>query len=188
MNNNEFTSFYGNSFYMEEEVIDRRYCSIREIGYLIVPDGRLIVVSKGKHHGEVFLNYLSKYLEKSMDEIRKEYQIFSDNGLCFLSLLEQYQCIPYFGIGMNPIFPLYRHCICENSKMFDMRGILHIPSDLECMTEEQVLTNQSLIETNIDFRGKEKYPMHIANTNSPHISYSSIEFLEKMDQILNDIQ
>ena len=63
MNNNEFTSFYGNSFYMEEEVIDRRYCSIREIGYLIVPDGRLIVVSKGKHHGEVFLNYLSKYLE-----------------------------------------------------------------------------------------------------------------------------
>ena len=186
MNNNEFTSFYGNSFYMEEEVIDRRYCSIREIGYLIVPDGRLIVVSKGKHHGEVFLNYLSKYLEKSMDEIRKEYQIFSDNGLCFLSLLEQYQCIPYFGIGMNPIFPLYRHCICENSKMFDMRGILHIPSDLECMTEEQVLTNQSLIETNIDFRGKEKYPMHIANTNSPHISYSSIEFLEKMDQILND--
>ena len=26
-----------NSFYMDEEVIDRRYCSIREIGYLIVP-------------------------------------------------------------------------------------------------------------------------------------------------------
>ena len=144
-----------------------------------------LVTLKQKHPKSQLYSEILQ-LEKSIDEIRKEYQIFSDNGLCFLSLLEQYQCIPYFGIGMNPIFPLYRHCICENSKMFDMRGILHIPSDLECMTEEQVLTNQSLIETNIDFRGKEKYPMHIGNTNSPHISYSSIEFLEKMDQILND--
>ena len=44
---------------MDEEVIDRRYCSIREIGYLIVPDGRFIVIPKGKHHEQVFLNYLS---------------------------------------------------------------------------------------------------------------------------------
>ena len=51
MNDNEFVSCNGNSFYMDEEVIDRRYCSIREIGYLIVPDGRLIVIPKGKHHG-----------------------------------------------------------------------------------------------------------------------------------------
>ena len=58
MQYNEFVSIHGNSFYMEEDVIDRKYCSIREIGYLIVPDGRLIVISQGKHHGEVFLEYL----------------------------------------------------------------------------------------------------------------------------------
>ncbi len=186
MNNNEFISMYGNSFYMEEEVIDRRYCSIREIGYLIVPDGRLIVISKGKHHGEVFLEYLSKYLEQSIEGIREEYQIFSNNGLCFLPLLEKYQLIPYFGIGLNPVFPMYQQYVCEQSSLFDMKGILHIPKELEQITKEQLLTNQSLIETNLDFRGKEKYPMHIGNTNIPYVTYNSIEFLEVMDQLLQE--
>ncbi len=183
---NEFVSIHGNSFYMEEDVIDRKYCSIREIGYLIVPDGRLIVISQGKHHGEVFLEYLSKYLEQSIDDIRKEHQIYSDNGLCFLSLLEQYQLIPYFGIGLNPISPIYKQCVCEQSSMYEMSGILHIPKTLEEITKEQLLTNQSLLTTNLDFRGKEKYPMYIGNTDLPHITYNSIEFLEVMEQLLQE--
>ena len=186
MTDNEFVSIHGNIFYMNEEVIDRRYCSCREIGYLIVPDGRLIVISREKHHGEVFLEYLSKYLEQTIDEIRTTYQIFSDNGLCYLSLLEQYQLIPYFGIGLNPIYPIYQHCICEQSTMYDMKGILHIPQELEQITKEQILTSQSLIETNLNFQGKEKYPMYIGNTNLPHITYNSIEFLEIMNQLLQE--
>ena len=184
MNDNEFVSCNGNSFYMDEEVIDRRYCSIREIGYLIVPDGRLIVIPKGKHHGQVFLNYLSQYLEKSSDEIREEYQIFSDNGLVFLSLLEQCQCIPYFGIGLNTVFP-YSHCeVGEDSRLYELEGILCVPQNMIYITDEQLLTIQTLIRTNLDFRGKEKHKIHIGNHQYPHIAYNSIEFLEELDQEL----
>lgn len=183
MTDNEFVSIHGNIFYVNEEVIDRRYCSCREIGYLIVPDGRLIVIPKEQHHGQIFLEYLSKYLEQPIEEIRKIHHIFSDNGLCYLSLLEQYQLIPYFRIGLNPI---NQHCNSEQSMMYEMKGILHIPKQLEQITKEQILTSQSLIETNLNFQGKEKYPMYIGNTNLPHITYNSIEFLEITNQLLQE--
>ena len=57
---------------------------------------------------------------------------------------------------------------------------------LEEITKEQLLTNQSLLTTNLDFRGKEKYPMYIGNTDLPHITYNSIEFLEVMEQLLQE--
>ena len=104
--------------------------------------------------------------------------------MVFLSLLEQCRCLPYFGIGLNPVFP-YTHCgVGEDSRLYELEGILCVPQNMIYITDEQLLTNQALIRTNLDFRGKEKHKMHIGNHQFPHIAYNSIEFLEELDREL----
>lgn len=177
-----FYSINKKEFVMEEEVIANNYCSVRETGYLIVPDGRLIVVPSGlKHHGQVFSEYVSKYLEKPIDEIKQDYNINSDNGLVYIPLLNSLGLIAYFGVGLGPN-------ICargmESSQFYDMRGMLNIPANTEILTLEQLITCQKLLDTNISFTGREKYPIEIGDIETGYgYTKDDIDMLvkEKMD-------
>lgn len=184
--NETFTSIFGNSFTIDEEVIHRRYCSIRENGYLIVPDGRLIVIPPGIHHGSVFLEFLSKYLEQDISNIREKYQIVADNGIMCLPILEEYGLIPYFGIGLNPDVPKYMELICENSEMYQVDGTLYIPRNFDEISTEQIRTCQELLKTNLYYNGKEKNKISIGNGKVHHCNYNSLEFLNILEQLLKE--
>lgn len=148
-------------FTMEEEVIFRNYCSVRECGYLIVPDGRLIVVPIGKkHHGKVFHEYIEKYLGQSIDEIKEQYEIYSDNGLQYIPLLNSLGIIVYFGTGFSGNI---LHCGYDKSDRYELEGLLNIPTDVTIITNEQLQTCVELLKTNISFTGKEKYLIKIGD-------------------------
>ena len=169
MNSEKFVSINGNEFYVENEVIKRNFCSVRETGYLIVPDGRLIVVPSGKkHHGEVFKEYLEKYLEMSSEELMKCYNITSDNGLKYIPLLNEFGLIAYFGIGLAPKSLMNGY---EDSRFYEMYGMLNIPTQTDKVSLEQLYTCQELLKTNISFTGKEKYPINIGDIETG-ITYS----------------
>lgn len=169
MNNEKFLSINGNEFSVENEVITYNFCSVRETGYLIVPDGRLIVVPRGKkHHGEVFKEYLEKYLEISSEELMECYNITSDNGLMYIPLLNKLGLIVYFGIGLAPKTPINAY---EDSRFYEMYGMLNIPTQIDKVSLEQLHTCQELLKTNISFTGKERLPITIGDIETG-IEYS----------------
>lgn len=156
-----FYSINEKAFTMEEEVILKNYCSVRETGYLIVPDGRLIVIPTGlKHHGEVFMEYISKYLEQSKEEVKEKYHLTSDNGLTYIPLLNSLGLIAYFGIGLGANAMANG---MERSDIYDMYGMLNIPTNTESLTVEQLETCRELMKTNLSFSGREKYPIKIGD-------------------------
>ena len=127
MKQDVFKSINGNLFTVSDEVITKNYCSVRETGYLIVPDGRLIVVPSGKkHHGAVFAEYISKYLEISQKKLKEKFNLFSDNGLSYIPLLNYLGLIAYFGVGLGSNINMRGY---ESSEIYDLKGLLNIPSE-----------------------------------------------------------
>lgn len=161
MEKDVFQSINENLFTVSDEVITNQYCSVRETGYLIVPDGRLIVVPSGKkHHGMVFAEYVSKYLELSQEELKEKYHLVSDNGLTYIPLLNSLGLIAYFGVGVGANIVARGF---DSSEIYNIQGMLNIPTKTEQLTAEQLLTCQKLLETNISFTGKEKFPIEIGD-------------------------
>lgn len=173
-----FQTINGNLFTVSDEVITNQFCSVRETGYLIVPDGRLIVVPSGKkHHGMVFLEYISKYLELSEEELKEKYCLTSDNGLTYIPLLNSLGLISYFGVGLGVNITARGF---DSSEFYNMHGMLNIPEETEQLTAEQLVTCQKLLETNISFTGKEKYPIEIGDiVTGAHYTINDIDTLLK---------
>jgi hypothetical protein len=176
MENNQFYSINGNIFTMAEEVIDRRYCSLRQTGYLIVPDGRLIVVPPGvTHHGVIFSKFLSKYLEKTLQEICEEYRIEKVSSMYNIfiigPIMADYGFVAYANVASNPQRPIMNNRCGENGALYDVRGLFYIPECFDNLPYEQRMTLLELVNSNMSISGKERYDINFSIKNQ---FYSSI--------------
>lgn len=188
MENNQFYSVNSNIFAIEEEVIDRRYCSLRQTGYLIVPDGRLIVVPSGvTHHGVIFSKFLSRYLEKSFQEICEEHHIEKVSSLFNIfivgPIMADYGFIVYANVASNPQRPIMNNQCGENSALYEVRGLFYVPESFDSLPDEQRLTLLELINSNMSISGRERYDI---NFFIKHEFYSSIYVKNMLENISHD--
>lgn len=151
MTQNVFTSMKGELFSLESEVIEAKYASTGERGYIITPSGKMIVVPTSRSHGDVFSEYLTKYLGLTSKLVL--------NGSNASVILAQYGHIAYMSSVSNIQNMKVNGVICESSILMDGKGIVSLPNDYSMMTLPQISSLKELIASNRTISGRKRVEM-----------------------------
>lgn len=128
----ELKSINGNKFLFRTQKSET--ISVLSAGYIITPDGHFVNVKDHEDHGDIFSQYLSKYLE----------EYISLQSMEAATRLTELDHIVYYGIKVNDMKYIYGNQRSSTSGF----GVLIFPNDLTHVSVEQKKACIDLIETN----------------------------------------
>lgn len=145
MEQNQVKSIRGTIFSIQSEITEAKYSSTTARGYIIVPDGEMVVVPTTRSHGDVFSEYLTGYTCSPVK--------MNLNGANASVVLAQYGHITYMSDADEVKSMMVGGSIKEVSALFDSYGAVSLPNDLESITKEQAIALEELIHSNINIMG-----------------------------------
>ncbi|MCI8575691.1 MAG: hypothetical protein HFI09_04395 [Bacilli bacterium] len=170
MNEIEFTTIYNNTFKMIGATKED-YISTMAAGYIIRPDGLIVIVPDSSDHADISSQYIYQYLET-------EYKYFQSTEAIQILTKEPFNCVVYNGVKVQDSKEIYgkenRYC-SSNAQGY---GILFLPLETE-MSEEQKEICQKLLASNKSLFGNyDKIDLTIGLITGEEID--RLEFEEKL--------
>lgn len=169
-NINQIMALDGSIF--EMDVIDVRYASTKQKGYIILPDGRLVVVPFDRSHGSVFSEFLIHYLGFT--------QKLDVNGVNGSRLLAQYNCITYMCTSQHQRISKMETGFGDSSMLYDCDGTFSLMNEIENITDEQVNVLLTLINENYSISGVERVNLHFGII-SKELDFDKTEFIQFLE-------
>jgi len=167
MEDSKFYSINNNEFTIDFEIKNGQNANVRDLGYIIVPDGRLITIEYGNTHGKAIAEYLSKFLEQDISKyipLNQAKEILTNEGH-----------ILYVGTGGVG----YTNKNTSISGSNTLRGIIYLPDNI---TKNQAKDIIDLLNTNKSLFGEELYQIECEFTSQNYICQTD-ELLEKCHKI-----
>lgn len=154
---------------MKLQYVDADSVSVLVGGYIISPDGKIVLIGDCEDHDIVMSNYISVLLNQ-------EYRYF-DISKCII-LLNQLHHVVYIGMKMKDMSIVYNKGVGTFDSGF---GVFSIPDKIENISNIQLQICKNIIQSNQSLWGNcEKISLQYGNMEN-ELYYTSEEF----QQILN---
>lgn len=127
-----FKSIHGNEFSMKTRL--KEYLSVLDGGYIITPEGKIVLVDDGEDHSDIFSQFIANYLDR-------KYECFQSIEACIF--LNQYEMCAYYGIKEED----------AKKSQGGGYGVFSFPKNLDDITCEQAEIIKRIISTNVSIFG-----------------------------------
>lgn len=122
---------------LNNKILDMEYTldnvSVISGGYIIRPDGKMVIVKDNTNHETAFSEYINKYLEKDNIKIH--------NTIEAVKILTDLKHCIYTGIRMEYIKNMYQN-------IDKIAGSFIFPEDIYSLSKEQKTSCRKIIESN----------------------------------------
>jgi len=163
----------GNEFLFR--TLETNFISVLDAGYIINPEGNFINVKDSDDHGDIFSQYLTKYLNSD-----RQIQLCSIEAAIELAKVGH---IAYYGIKTKDCASVYANKLGRG--ISQGCGVIIIPKTIEDLTLEQKDSLLKLLETNKSIFGTgEKLELEIHNKDGEDLDLK--ETKEILNKFVND--
>lgn len=122
---------------LNNNILDMEYTldnvSVISGGYIIRPDGKMVIVKDNTNHETAFSEYINKYLEKDNIKIH--------NTIEAVKILTDLKHCIYTGIRLEYIKNMYQN-------LDKIAGVFIFPKDICSLPEKQKISCRKIIESN----------------------------------------